>query len=172
MIRRAGEGRYAYFEREQRWIASGVPPAAEYWAEIADRYIRDTRLRLRHTESDEQVVYKLGQKVRLRAKDPETVKLTNVYLSRDKEFAVLAALPAAELRKTLRITGERGAISPLRVEWIDNSWERSASPESPGRGSCRFSSAAGLGDEGWQLRQSRPLSNGSSTRPARPNCGP
>lgn len=99
MIRRAGEGRYAHFEREQRWIASGVPPAAQRWAEIVDRYICGTRLRLRHTESDEQVVYKLGQKVRLRANDPETVKLTNVYLSYE-EFVVLASLPAAELCKT------------------------------------------------------------------------
>lgn len=76
-----------------------MPPAAQAWAEIVDRYIRGTRLRLRHSESDEQVVYKLGQKVRLHANDPETVKLTNVYLSYE-EFAVLASLPAAELCKT------------------------------------------------------------------------
>jgi len=44
-------------------------------------------------------VFKLGQKVRLDVNDPETVKLTNVYLS-DEEFAVLASLPAAELCKT------------------------------------------------------------------------
>lgn len=99
MIRRAGEGRYAHVEREQRWIASGVPPDAQRWAEIVDRYIRGTRLRLRHTESDEQTVFKLGQKVRLVANDPETVKLTNIYLSYE-EFAVLASLPAAEMCKT------------------------------------------------------------------------
>ncbi len=81
MIRRAGEGRYAHVEREQRWTASGVPPDAQRWSEIVDRYIRGTRLRLRHTESDDQIVFKLGQKVRLVANDPETVKLTNVYLS-------------------------------------------------------------------------------------------
>ncbi len=99
VIRRAGEGRYAHVEREQRWIAFGVPPDAQRWAEIVDRYITGTRLRLRHTESDEQTVFKLGQKVRLVADDPETVKLTNVYLSHE-EFAVLASLPAAELCKT------------------------------------------------------------------------
>ncbi len=99
VIRRAGEGRYAHVEREQRWTASGVPADAQRWAEIVDRYIRNTRLRLRHTESDEQIVFKLGQKVRLDADDPETVKLTNVYLSYE-EFTVLASLPAAELRKT------------------------------------------------------------------------
>jgi CYTH domain-containing protein len=99
VIRRAGEGRYAHVEREQRWIASGVPPGAERWAEIVDRYIPGTRLRLRHTETGEQTVFKLGQKVRLDPDDPETVKLTNIYLC-SEEFAVLASLPAAELRKT------------------------------------------------------------------------
>src|SRR4051794_37079203 len=96
VLRRAGEGRYAHVQREQRWIASGVPPDAGRWAEIVDRYILGTRLRLRHTESDEQIVFKLGQKVRLDANDPETVKLTNFYLSQE-EFAVLTSLPAAEL---------------------------------------------------------------------------
>lgn len=96
---RSGRGPIPHVEREQRWIASAVPPDAQLWAKIVDRYIRNTRLRLRHTESDEQIVFKLGQKVRLDANDPETVKLTNVYLSRE-EFAVLASLPAAELRKT------------------------------------------------------------------------
>lgn len=116
MIRRAGEGRYAHVEREQRWIASGVPPAAQRWAEIVDRYIHGTRLRLRHSESDEQVVYKLGQKVRLHANDPETVKLTNVYLSHE-EFAVLASLPAAELCKTRwRVAGRLDGLVLAEVE--------------------------------------------------------
>ena len=77
----------------------GVPPEAQRWAAIVDRYIRGTRLRLRHSETDEQIVFKLGQKVRLDGHDPETVKLTNIYLSHE-EFAVLESLPAAELRKT------------------------------------------------------------------------
>ena len=76
-----------------------MPPDAQRWAEIVDRYILGTRLRLRHTESDGQTVFKLGQKVRLEGNDPETVKLTNIYLS-NAEFAVLASLPAAELCKT------------------------------------------------------------------------
>ncbi|MGH2353474.1 MAG: hypothetical protein ACRDJN_17865, partial [Chloroflexota bacterium] len=63
------------------------------------------------TDSDEQIVYKLGQKVRLHAANPETVKLTNVYLSYE-EFAVLASLPAAELCKTRwRVTWEGKTVA-------------------------------------------------------------
>jgi len=88
-----------------------VPPNAQPWAEIIDRYICNTRLRLRHTESDEQIVFKLGQKVRLDANDPETVKLTNIYLSHE-EFAVLSSLPAAELCKTRwRVTWEGETVA-------------------------------------------------------------
>jgi len=96
---RPGEGRYAHLEREQRWIAAGVPPEARRAASIIDRYIRGTRLRLRRSEADEGVAYKLGQKIRANRSDPEVVKLTNLYLSAE-EYAVLAALPAAELSKT------------------------------------------------------------------------
>jgi len=97
--RGAGEGRYAHLEREQRWLARAVPPEARRAAAIVDRYISDTRLRLRRAESDGEVVYKLGQKVRADPADPEVLKLTNLYLSAE-EHAVLAALAAAETRKT------------------------------------------------------------------------
>ena len=97
--RRPGQGRFARIEREQRWICASVP--ADVWAaaSIVDRYIDGTRLRLRRSESTEGVVYKLGQKVRGEATDPETVSLTNMYLSAD-EYEALLVLPAAELNKT------------------------------------------------------------------------
>lgn len=66
---------------------------------IVDRYILGTRLRLRRVESGSDVVYKLGQKVRVDEGDPTTVQLTNLYLSED-EYLVLRELPAAELCKT------------------------------------------------------------------------
>jgi CYTH domain-containing protein len=76
-----------------------VPAAAEQRASIIDRYVIGTRLRLRRVESADGLVFKLGQKVRVDPADPEVVKLTNIYLS-GAEYAVLAGLPAAELRKT------------------------------------------------------------------------
>ncbi|HEY9558126.1 MAG TPA: hypothetical protein VIR58_15425 [Acidimicrobiales bacterium] len=97
--RRPGHGRYAHIEREQRWLCDAVPAGAEPVCSILDRYIDETRLRLRRSESSEGVVYKLGQKVRAVATDPEMVSLTNIYLSAG-EHAALLALPAAELHKT------------------------------------------------------------------------
>jgi CYTH domain-containing protein len=64
-----------------------------------DLYIPGTRLRLRRMESDAEVIYKLGQKVRPRRDTPEVVKLTNIYLSAD-EYHALAQLGGAEVRKT------------------------------------------------------------------------
>jgi CYTH domain-containing protein len=45
------------------------------------------------------VVYKLGQKVRPDPQSPETVHLTNMYLS-EHEYATLAHLGGAEITKT------------------------------------------------------------------------
>src|SRR4051794_26647470 len=97
--RRPGEGRYAHLEREQRWIVGREPNDARLVASIVDRYIHGTRLRLRLSESDDSVAYKLGQKVRADPADPETVRLTNIYLSAE-EYHALLLLPAAELRKS------------------------------------------------------------------------
>ena len=94
-----GKGRYAHVEREQRWVVASVPEDARFVASIVDRYIHGTRLRLRQSEGDGGVVYKLGQKVRDDPADPETVRLTNIYLSAE-EFEVFAALPASVLRKS------------------------------------------------------------------------
>jgi CYTH domain-containing protein len=94
-----GKGRYAHVEREQRWIVADAPHDARFVASIVDRYIHGTRLRLRLAEEADGATYKLGQKVRDDPADPETVRLTNIYLS-VAEYEVFAALPAAELRKT------------------------------------------------------------------------
>jgi len=105
--RQPGKGRYAHIEREQRWVVVDAPSDAHRVASIVDRYIHGTRLRLRMSESDDGVVYKLGQKVRDDPADPETVRLTNIYLSAE-EYRVFLALPAAEVRK-LR----------SRVTWVE-----------------------------------------------------
>lgn len=78
---------------------SELPADAERGAEILDRYILGTRLRLRRVDTGQDVVFKLTQKVRAVDADPEVVKTTNTYLSAE-EYEVMAALPAAPLRKT------------------------------------------------------------------------
>src|SRR3954451_22937395 len=97
--RQPGQGRYAHLEREQRWIAGGVPSGSTPVATIVDRYIRGTRLRLRRSESGAGTLFKLGQKVRDDPDSPVTVRLTNMYLS-EIEYRALLVLPAAELSKT------------------------------------------------------------------------
>jgi hypothetical protein len=71
---------------------------------IEDRYLRDTRLRLRRmTPADGGPVrHKLGQKVRPDPADPGLVLHTTMYLSAE-EHAVLGRLPGAELRKTRHV---------------------------------------------------------------------
>jgi CYTH domain-containing protein len=91
--------RYARVEREQRWLLSAIPKGARGPVEIVDRYLTDTTLRLRQMTSGGDVVWKLGQKVRDDPASPELVRLTNLYLTAD-EHALLAQLPAVELRKT------------------------------------------------------------------------
>jgi CYTH domain-containing protein len=115
MDRRPGEGRYARVEREQRWTVATLPPGATPAAEIYDRYLIGTRLRLRRVHSDGTVVFKLTQKIRPDPANPETVKLTNLYLS-EAEHERLTVLPAAELRKTrwrLEWNGRAFAVDEL-----------------------------------------------------------
>lgn len=109
--RAPGEGRYARVEREQRWLLAAVPAGAGRDAEILDRYITGTRLRLRRVERQGEIVCKLGQKVRVEDDRPEVVKLTNIYLAA-AEYAALLALPAAAIRKTRwRLTHEQRPVA-------------------------------------------------------------
>jgi hypothetical protein len=97
--RAAGQGRYAQPEREQRWVLARRPDGLDRPVSILDLYIPGTRLRLRRMETDTEVVYKLGQKVRPTPDDPELVRLTNMYLS-ESEYGSVARLGGAEIRKT------------------------------------------------------------------------
>jgi len=97
--RTPGAGRYAHSEREQRWLLSALPDKCRDPVEIFDRYLTGTRLRLRRMQSGDQVVWKLGQKVRDQDSAPEVVRLTNIYLS-EREYSVFARLDASTLSKT------------------------------------------------------------------------
>lgn len=97
--RRPGNGRHAHPEREQRWLLASVPEEATPWAEINDRYLTGTTLRVRRVAGPDGVVHKLTQKVRPVADDPGLVMLTTMYLPSD-EVAALAALPGTDLRKS------------------------------------------------------------------------
>jgi CYTH domain-containing protein len=113
--RRPGHGRYAHPEREQRWLLADVPPDATPWAEITDRYLTGTNLRIRRVEGADGVIHKLTQKVRPVPDDPSRVMLTTMYVP-DDEVSALLALPGTELRKTRRrveLQGRQVAVDVL-----------------------------------------------------------
>lgn len=113
--RSPGHGRYAHPEREQRWLLAAVPDGAMPWAEIADRYLEGTNLRIRRVEGSDGVVHKLTQKVRPVPDDPSRVLLTTMYVP-DHEVTALLALPGRELRKTrhrVDLAGRQVAVDVL-----------------------------------------------------------
>lgn len=113
--RRPGHGRYARPEREQRWILADVPDGATPRAEIADRYLDGTNLRIRRVEGADGVVHKLTQKVRPVPDDPSRVMLTTMYVP-DHEVTALTSLPGRELRKTrhrIELDGRQVAVDVL-----------------------------------------------------------
>lgn len=100
--------KYAVVERERRFLVRAVPDGVVATRRIMDRYLDGTRLRLREVVEDEQVVRKLGHKVRLKD-GPAEIACTSLYLD-DAEWALLAALPARTLRKTRHLVERDGFI--------------------------------------------------------------
>ena len=97
--RRPGEGRYAHVEREQRWLLDSLPSGVMDERTIIDHYLTGTTLRLRMIEGPSDAVFKLGQKIRVEDSEPETVLLTNVYLTAN-EFDQLSVLPSSVIAKS------------------------------------------------------------------------
>ena len=90
--------KYAVVERERRFLVATVTEGVREVWEIEDRYVDDSRLRLREVRKpDGSVQRKLGHKVRLHD-DASEVACTSLYLD-DAEWALLMQLPARRLRK-------------------------------------------------------------------------
>lgn len=109
-FRRPGAGVYARDERERRFWLPDLPEEVRDPRRITDRYLTQTRLRLRRVESLDalDVVWKLTQKVRPDPGDPSVVRTTNVYLEAN-EVEALLGLPAAELEK-VRFSAVFGSV--------------------------------------------------------------
>jgi CYTH domain-containing protein len=97
--RQPGEGRYAQLEREQRWLLRELPAGVRDERIIVDHYWSGTSLRLRMVQHDDEIVYKLCQKVRVNDDNPEMVKLTNIYLH-ERDFHALSVTAAAIISKS------------------------------------------------------------------------
>jgi hypothetical protein len=111
--------KYAQWEAERRFLLSSSPAAGVGWpvtgfgpaAQLHDRYLRGTRLRLRRVlRPGEPSVYKLGQKLPRTGGWPPAVAHTSLYLD-EAEYALLAELPADELTKTRTLFGDGPALA-------------------------------------------------------------
>ena len=92
--------KYAWWEVERRFLLASATGLAGPAAQLDDRYLHDTRLRLRRVvRPGEPTVYKLGQKIPGPGGWPPAVAHTSLYLDA-AEYDLLAGLPADELRKT------------------------------------------------------------------------
>jgi hypothetical protein len=98
----APAGKYARFELERRFLCSRLPEAVsdENGWDVVDRYLPDTRLRLRRMEPlrGGETIYKLGKKEVSAPPDFSRMTITTIYLS-PSEYEQLAALPANMLHK-------------------------------------------------------------------------
>ena len=96
-------GKYACLEVEYRYLLSKVSDdlldSKKYWL-ITDRYLPNTRLRLRHMKSvaDNENIYKLTQKYRTETQNAYETTITNIYLS-ETEYKYLESLEAKILKK-------------------------------------------------------------------------
>jgi CYTH domain-containing protein len=112
------ELKYARRELERRFLFTELPDEEVVRvARIVDRYLPGTRIRLRQTievagdGEVERTLYKLTQKVAAPSEGPGLI--TTMYLNA-AEYALLAELPAAWLRKT------RLSIPPLGVDVFED----------------------------------------------------
>ena len=90
--------KYAWVERERRWLCDHIPDALVLRAErIVDLYITGSRLRLREATPLDggETMRRLGRKADVSA---DTRLLTSIYLD-EAEFALLAGLPGRRLVK-------------------------------------------------------------------------
>jgi CYTH domain-containing protein len=103
--------KYARTEIERRFLLAGVPDGeVPRVLDIDDRYLDGTRLRLRRqVERGGPTVYKLTQKLPRPGRHGEQGEITTLYVSAN-EYALIAALPAAALRKV------RLSIDPYVVD--------------------------------------------------------
>ena len=96
-------GKYACLEVERRYLLKRMPedvPAVTGGWLITDRYLPNTRLRLRKMESITgiDVVYKLTQKYRSETQNAYETTITNLYLT-EAEYNFFQPLEANVLRK-------------------------------------------------------------------------
>lgn len=110
--------KYAWFERERRWLCSHIPTdRVQYAEDITDLYVTDTQLRLREAVpvGGGPAQRRLSRKADLNA---ATRVLTSIYLQ-PNEFALLAGLPGRRLIKTRHVLTPIGNVL-LSIDRFEN----------------------------------------------------
>ena len=109
--------KYARIERERRFILDQFPTEASavLVRHITDRYIEQTRLRLRQqVDSGGAATFKLTQKIPSQAAGAQQGFLTTMYLDAE-ELRVFARLPAKQIQKT------RYSVPPFGIDVFEGS---------------------------------------------------
>lgn len=134
-IDEARDPKYAHIERERRWLVDpAIRPdlSALPYVLIEDRYIANTRMRLRRMTASASGEQALKLTKKYECDDPLARPIVTTYLTED-EYALLETLPAAALSKrryeivdqgiTFGIDQFLGALAPLElaeIEWPDD----------------------------------------------------
>ncbi|MGY4394963.1 CYTH domain-containing protein [Sphingomonas sp. UYAg733] len=142
-IDEASDPKYALIERERRWLVdSATRPdlAAQRFTLIEDRYITDTRLRLRRMTDSATGASSLKLTKKYDAADPLARPIITAYLT-EAEFAVFDRLPGASLTKRrykvaaganmFGVDQFLGSLAPLElaeIEWPDDDGLRALHP--------------------------------------------
>lgn len=109
--------KYARPEYERRFLLDRLPDDVTDPVRIRDRYLHETRLRLRLVETlaGDVLLRKLGQKRRVDPDDPRLVLHTTFYVG-PHEYAVLSSLPGDNL---VKVRYRQTTIPRARVDVIE-----------------------------------------------------
>lgn len=92
-------GKYAHPEVERKFLLAAVPPGSTFSADILDHYIPNTTLRLRRMQTEHEVTFKLGQKLRVHPHETRVIFHTSLYLSEAEYGLLVSTLPTHRLEK-------------------------------------------------------------------------
>jgi CYTH domain-containing protein len=121
--------KYAHPEVERKFLVAATPVNTVFHADITDHYISNTTLRLRRMQTEHEVIFKLGQKLRVHPHDTRVIFHTNFYISEAEYVFLASTLPSHLLeKKRLRFHGEtipmaidqfQGTLQGLVIAEID-----------------------------------------------------
>ena len=114
-------GKYSHLEVERKFLLATIPPDTTFRADIIDHYITNTTLRLRRVQTEHEVTFKLGQKLRVHPHDTRVILHTSFYLSESEYVFLASTLPSRRLEKR-RLTFYGGSI-PIGIDQFQGQLE-------------------------------------------------